>query len=81
MVDNLNEFNTLHHQLILDGTPLPSSAAALATAQSSIRQKTTNGLPKKACGVYLAKLICKQAQHITTYRELPLNTGGNKKNH
>jgi hypothetical protein len=81
IVDNLNEFNNLRHQYILDGTPLPTSAASCATAQSSIRRPTTKGPPTEVCGIYLAKLICKQARHVVTYREIPLNNGGNKKNH
>jgi hypothetical protein len=80
-VDNLNEFNALRLQHTLDGTPQPSSVASLATAQSSIRRQKTNNPPQKTCGVYLAKLISKQAQHVITYREIPLKTGGNKKNH
>jgi hypothetical protein len=41
-IDNIHKFNTLRYQYTLDGTPLPTSAAALATAQSSIRQHQIN---------------------------------------
>jgi hypothetical protein len=81
IVDNLNELNNLRHQYLLDGTPLPTSAASCATAHSSIRQQTTKGPPTEVCGIYLAKLICKQAWHFVTYQEIPLNNVGNKKNH
>ncbi|EFP74316.1 uncharacterized protein PGTG_00272 [Puccinia graminis f. sp. tritici CRL 75-36-700-3] len=81
-IDNLKEFNTLRYQYIMDGTPLPTSAASLATARSSLRRHSKMVGPQKPkCGNYLAKLICKQAQHVITYREIPTNKGGNRKNH
>jgi hypothetical protein len=53
----------------------------LATAQSSIRQHKTANLPQKSSGIYLAKLIWNQAQHVINYRKIPLKTGGNQKKH
>jgi hypothetical protein len=81
IVDNLNEFNTIRLQHTLDGTKLPSLVVSLATAQSSLCRHKTANPPQKLSGVYLAKLICKQAQHVINYQEIPLKTGGNKKNH
>jgi hypothetical protein len=69
MIDNLKEFNTLCYQHTIDGTPLPTSVSSLSAAQSSMRRHNSSNAPQKAkCGIYLAKLICKQANHVIAYR-------------
>ena len=82
MIDNLKEFNTLRYQHTIDGTPLPTSVALLSAAQSSMQLHNSSDAPQKAkCGIYLAKRICKQANHITAYCEFPQSNRGNRKNH
>ena len=82
ILDNLKEFNSLRYQFTISGTKLPSEAAALATAQSSLRQHSKkNHIQHQQSGIYLARKIVRQACHIVTHQELLLPKQGNHKNH
>ncbi|EFP88340.2 uncharacterized protein PGTG_14424 [Puccinia graminis f. sp. tritici CRL 75-36-700-3] len=82
IIDNLKEFNILRFKFMLDGTKLPTEAASLATAQSSIRQNSSKDEPQhNRSGIYLARNIAKQARHIVRYRELAVIKHGNRTNH
>jgi hypothetical protein len=82
IMNDLKEFNSLRLKFTIAGTPLPSEAAALATAQSSIRQNSAKNQPQnERSGIYLARNIARQARHVVSHRELLLIKNGNRKNH
>jgi hypothetical protein len=65
VIANLNEFNQLRHDFTIKGIKSPSNAAALATAQSSIRRLTSErGPQQERSGIHMAKKIAKQARYI-----------------
>ena len=82
MIDNVTQFNNLRLEYNLNGTQYPSSAASLATAQSALKQLPSSTLPAIAnSGVYLARLIAKQALSVLNNKEIIEIKRGNHKNH
>jgi hypothetical protein len=78
MLKNLKEFNSLRFKFTVSGSESPSKAAALATAQSSIRQHSASSQPHhKRSGIYLARSIAKKARHVFSHRELLVINHGN----
>ena len=72
MIDNLKQFNSLQYQRKIHGNPLPTSFASFSAAQFCMCWPNSSEEPQKANGgIYLAKIICKQANHMISYREFP----------
>ncbi|KAI7954431.1 hypothetical protein MJO28_004831 [Puccinia striiformis f. sp. tritici] len=83
MMSDLREFNHLRREYTIGLVSSPSFSAALATSKSSIRRRRTTGnnQNKSTSGIYLARLISNQAQHVIDHKELLHVTHGNRNNH
>jgi len=82
-IANLQEFNNLRREYTLKGIKSPTNAESLSTAQSSLRRLPTLAeKPSEArSGIYLARLIAKQARHVVDHKELFRKKRGNHKAH
>ncbi|KAI7967868.1 hypothetical protein MJO29_001145 [Puccinia striiformis f. sp. tritici] len=82
-IANLNEFNHFRRQYQLDGTKSPSLTASLSTALSSIRRRTIHrdNQQQPSSGIYLARVISRQARYIVNNKEILKTQNGNRTNH
>ncbi|KAI7939933.1 hypothetical protein MJO28_013585 [Puccinia striiformis f. sp. tritici] len=78
-MSDLREFNHLCCEYNIGLVSSSSFLAALATSKSSICccRTTGNNQNESTSGIYLARLISNQAQHIVNHKELSHATHGN----
>ncbi|EFP89754.1 uncharacterized protein PGTG_15410 [Puccinia graminis f. sp. tritici CRL 75-36-700-3] len=82
MMNNLYLFNNLCLEYTLNGTKSPSSTASLKAAQSAIKQLPMGTVPpKNRSGIYLSRLISRQATHVINNKHLSKVKQGNCKTH